>query len=130
VTSFLHCCIDLPSQDLFGTLSWINVTAESKGNVAGFVDFDWGANLCPDQTCSADMKVSRGLCQTMLVATDFFICGILNGTSSLTCVLLKVSDTTILATVYDKPGDYDQVGGWLILYLSMTCMPAFTPGCS
>ena len=43
---------------------------------------------------------------------------------------LKVSDTTILATVYDKPGDYDQVGGWLKLYLSMTCMPAFTPGCS
>jgi len=75
------------TQDLFGTLSWINVTAESKGNVAGFVDFDWGANLCPDQTCSADMKVSRGLCQTMLVATDFFICGTSNGTSSLTCVL-------------------------------------------
>ena len=45
-------------QDLFGSLNWVNITADSNGKVAGFVDFDWGASLCPDKACSDDMKVS------------------------------------------------------------------------
>ena len=47
-------------QDLFGSLAWVNITADSNGKVAGFVDFDWGASLCPDKACSEDMKVSLG----------------------------------------------------------------------
>ena len=44
-------------QDLFGGMAWSNMTERSGGKIAGFVDFDWGANLCPSKTCSEDMKV-------------------------------------------------------------------------
>ena len=41
-------------------MAWSNMTERSGGKIAGFVDFDWGANLCPSKTCSEDMKVPLG----------------------------------------------------------------------
>ncbi|GLI71589.1 hypothetical protein VaNZ11_016826 [Volvox africanus] len=31
---------------------WNNLTSNSNEKIAGFVDFDWGANLCPAGSCS------------------------------------------------------------------------------
>ena len=38
---------------------WTNLTTEARGKVAGFVDFDWGAALCPGgpAECGADTRV-------------------------------------------------------------------------
>ncbi len=38
---------------------WVNLTQASNGKVFGFVDFDWGANLCPKKNCP-DLPVGRG----------------------------------------------------------------------
>lgn len=39
--------------------TWTNLTTEARGKVAGFVDFDWGAALCPGgpAECGADTRV-------------------------------------------------------------------------
>eukprot|EP00197_Chlamydomonas_leiostraca_P003012 CAMPEP_0202867564 /NCGR_PEP_ID=MMETSP1391-20130828/9502_1 /ASSEMBLY_ACC=CAM_ASM_000867 /TAXON_ID=1034604 /ORGANISM="Chlamydomonas leiostraca, Strain SAG 11-49" /LENGTH=890 /DNA_ID=CAMNT_0049547617 /DNA_START=70 /DNA_END=2742 /DNA_ORIENTATION=- len=74
-----ECPFDLVlTRDLFsGNPNWTNLTANANSQVAGFVDFDWGSNLCPGSSaeCSADMRVR---------------------------------EETILATIYQHPGDYDQ----------------------
>ncbi|PNW71630.1 hypothetical protein CHLRE_16g662250v5 [Chlamydomonas reinhardtii] len=73
----MECPHDLMlNKDVFTPGSaWTNLTADSNGAVAGFVDFDWGASLCPSGNC-----------------TD----------------LPPISDDLVLATMYAKPGDYDQ----------------------
>lgn len=73
----MECPHDLVvTQDLFsGNPHWVNLTEQSGGKIAGFVDFDWGKNLCPGGTCDT---------------------------------MMPVKDETILATMYARPGDYDQ----------------------
>lgn len=39
--------------------SFINLTANANGGIAGFVDFDWGASLCPKGNCT-DPSESAG----------------------------------------------------------------------
>ncbi|GIL90755.1 hypothetical protein Vretimale_16851 [Volvox reticuliferus] len=50
------CPMDLMlNQDAFNRdklSTWINLTFNSNEKIAGFVDFDWGANLCPSKDCS------------------------------------------------------------------------------
>lgn len=51
------CAYDLfLTQNAYSGLTWQNLTANTRGGIAGFVDFDWGANLCPDNDCTSDMK--------------------------------------------------------------------------
>ena len=46
------------SQNLYsGDPTWINLTENAKGKIAGFVDFDWGANICPKNDCGKDLEV-------------------------------------------------------------------------
>ncbi|KAG2441862.1 hypothetical protein HXX76_003470 [Chlamydomonas incerta] len=73
----MECPHDLMlNKDVFTPGStWTNLTADSNGAVAGFVDFDWGASLCPSGTCPD---------------------------------LPPISDDLVLATMYARPGDYDQ----------------------
>ncbi|KAG2489020.1 hypothetical protein HYH03_012458 [Edaphochlamys debaryana] len=73
----MECPHDLMlNQDVFNpSASWNNLTAGSGGKVAGFVDFDWGASLCPKGSCPE---------------------------------LPAIADELVLATMYAKPGDYDQ----------------------
>ncbi len=48
----------LCAQNLFsGNPTWTNLTETSNGKIAGFVDFDWGRNLCPHGECHSMMKV-------------------------------------------------------------------------
>lgn len=49
----MQCPFDLMvTQNLYsGEPTWTNLTANANGKVAGFVDFDWGANICPDNEC-------------------------------------------------------------------------------
>ncbi|GAX79116.1 hypothetical protein CEUSTIGMA_g6556.t1 [Chlamydomonas eustigma] len=63
------------TQDLFGAMTWTNLTENARGQIASFVDFDWGANLCPNKDCTSD---------------------------------LKVTDLSILTTMYQTAGAYDQ----------------------
>ncbi|KAL6759447.1 hypothetical protein V8C86DRAFT_2572580 [Haematococcus lacustris] len=56
-----HALSDCPkdlmlTKDLFsGQPSWQNLTADSNGRIAGFVDFDWGATLCGPKGCGVDV---------------------------------------------------------------------------
>lgn len=49
-------------QNLFASnpaqAAWRNLTAESKGKAAGFVDFDWMANLCAHGACEASVAAA------------------------------------------------------------------------
>mmetsp|Transcript_15969 Transcript_15969/g.34497 ORF Transcript_15969/g.34497 Transcript_15969/m.34497 type:complete len:890 (+) Transcript_15969:138-2807(+) len=72
----MECPHDLMlTQDLFGSMTWTNLTYNAGGKVAGFVDFDWAANLCPFKNCPDHVQVA---------------------------------DETVFATMYARPGDYDQ----------------------
>ncbi|KAF5837876.1 hypothetical protein DUNSADRAFT_3769 [Dunaliella salina] len=53
----MQCPFDLMmTQNLYsGDPTWTNLTANANGKVAGFVDFDWGANLCPDNNCGKEL---------------------------------------------------------------------------
>mmetsp|Transcript_3363 Transcript_3363/g.9396 ORF Transcript_3363/g.9396 Transcript_3363/m.9396 type:complete len:1023 (-) Transcript_3363:787-3855(-) len=64
------------TKDLFGAMTWANLTEQSAGKISGFVDFDWGAALCPGNDCAEKFKVT---------------------------------DDTILATMYADAGAYDQL---------------------
>ncbi|EFJ39886.1 hypothetical protein VOLCADRAFT_100398 [Volvox carteri f. nagariensis] len=47
---------------------WRNLTDVTGGKIAGFVDFDWGANLCPDNNCPDLPNISNDL----ILATVYF----------------------------------------------------------
>lgn len=51
------CCSCSRVQDLYGTPTWTNFTENAGGQIAGFVDFDWSANLCPGNDCGEQVLV-------------------------------------------------------------------------
>lgn len=55
----MECPHDLMySPNMFsGDPTWVNLTESANGKIAGFVDFDWARNLCPDGNCHTMMKV-------------------------------------------------------------------------
>ena len=53
------CCAYM--QDLFGATSWVNLTANTGGSIAAFVDFDWAANLCPRGLAGCPVQVSKAI---------------------------------------------------------------------
>ena len=45
-------------QNLFGDMSWTNLTEQSQGQVASFVDVEWAAALCPSNiSLCAERKI-------------------------------------------------------------------------
>eukprot|EP00201_Polytomella_parva_P016140 CAMPEP_0175072082 /NCGR_PEP_ID=MMETSP0052_2-20121109/19671_1 /TAXON_ID=51329 ORGANISM="Polytomella parva, Strain SAG 63-3" /NCGR_SAMPLE_ID=MMETSP0052_2 /ASSEMBLY_ACC=CAM_ASM_000194 /LENGTH=978 /DNA_ID=CAMNT_0016339465 /DNA_START=262 /DNA_END=3198 /DNA_ORIENTATION=+ len=77
----MECPHDLfLTQDLFGSMDWVNLTANAHGKLAGFVDFDWGINACPTTTAGTRNCSKKG----------------------------DMAETMVMATMYAKPGDYDQ----------------------
>ncbi|KAG1664895.1 hypothetical protein FOA52_006241 [Chlamydomonas sp. UWO 241] len=88
-----HALVECPhdlmlTQDLYGALTWQNLTQRSNGKIAGFVDFDWGAQLCADRD---DPKPPSP------TPSEYAI----------DCRKFNLKDETVLATMYEKPGDYD-----------------------
>ena len=73
----IHYHTTLTTQSAFSDLKWENLTAASRGAVAGFVDFDWGSEACAKTGGAA------------------------------ACAALGVAAETIFATVFEKPGDWD-----------------------
>jgi hypothetical protein len=57
----------------------MNLTANAKGKIAGFVDFDWGANLCPGNDCREQLKVRK-----------FCTCACVCVSVSVVCVCVRV----------------------------------------
>ncbi|GFR45937.1 hypothetical protein Agub_g7400, partial [Astrephomene gubernaculifera] len=61
--ALMECPYDLMlNQDVFNPASpWKNLTADSGGKIAGFVDFDWAANLCPNRDTCGNLTLSDSL---------------------------------------------------------------------
>ena len=52
----MRCLYDLfVTTNAFTDLTWQNMTENAKGQIAGFVDFDWGANLKKDNHSQVQM---------------------------------------------------------------------------
>jgi hypothetical protein len=73
-----RCPMDLfMSKTAFSDLKWENLTAASRGALAGFVDFDWATEGCA------------------------------KAGGAPACAALNIADGAVFATAYERPGDWD-----------------------
>jgi hypothetical protein len=75
-----------PPQDAFTSMSWVNLTANAAGKLAGFVDWGWAVGGCTKAAAAAAAAGSP---------------------PPPSCASLGLPDEALFATAYEKQGDWD-----------------------
>lgn len=55
----------LPLQDAFTAMTWVNLTANANGKVAGFVDWGWAVGACHKSSCDGLNLPDQAIFATM-----------------------------------------------------------------
>jgi len=58
-------CLLLSPQDAFTSMTWVNLTANANGKVAGFVDWGWAIGSCSKSNCDGLNLSDQAIFATM-----------------------------------------------------------------